>query len=404
MKSSGPKIFILMVLLIGTAAGLGWIIFSRFQDRAGSSKSAKALRPVPVEAAQIQRGPIALQRTFSGELEALAEFVVSPKVSGRVERVIVNIADTVKRGQVVAELDDDEYVQAVAQAQADLLVARANLSEAKSALETANRELKRTESLLKRGIASDSEFDAANQTQLAKQAQLKVAEAQVTKAESSLETANIRLGYTKVIAGWTGGDEHRVVAERYVDEGQNVAANAPLLLIVELHPIVGVVFVAERDYARLKPGQIVSLTTDAYPGEQFAGRIDRIAPVFRKSIRQARIEMTIDNPQHRLKPGMFIRSTVALAQVPEAIIVPEQALTLRDDRNGVFIVSEDGRSVAWREVKVGIREGNRVQVEGEGLSGRVVTLGQQLVNDGSPITIPAEQNKTAADREKVDSQ
>ena len=379
-----------MVLLIGAAAGLGLVIFNQFLDRAGSSKSGKASRAVPVEVAQIQRGPIASQRTFSGELEALAEFVVAPKVSGRVERVIVDIADTVKRGQVMAELDNDEYVQAVAQAEADLLVARANLSEAKSTLEIAKREFKRSESLLERGIVSGSDFDAASQNQLAKQAQLEVAAAQVTKAESSLKTANIRLGYTKVTAGWTGGDENRIVAERYVDEGQTVAANEPLLSIVELHPIVGVVFVNERDYAYLKPGQLVSLTTDAYPGEQFTGRIDRIAPVFRKSTRQARIEMTIDNPQHRLKPGLFIRATVVLARVPEATIVPEQALTIRDDRSGVFIVSEDGRSVAWHEIKVGIREGNRVQVEGEGLSGLVVTLGQQLVNDGTPITVPAE--------------
>jgi RND family efflux transporter MFP subunit len=403
MKSGRSKTFILTVLLIGAAAGLGWVIFSQFSDRAGSSKSGKASRAVPVEVAQIQRGPIALQRTFSGELEALAEFVVAPKVSGRVERVIVDIADTVKRGQVVAELDNDEYVQAVAQAEADLLVARANQSEAKSALEIAKREFKRTESLLERGIASDSEFDAARQDQLAKQAQLEVAAAQVMKAESSLKTANIRLGYTKVTAGWSGGDENRVVAERYVDEGQTVAANEPLLSIVQLHPIVGVVFVNERDYAHLKPGQLVSLTTDAYPGEQFPGRIDRIAPVFRKSTRQARIEMTIDNPQHRLKPGLFIRATVVLARVPEATIVPEQALTIRDDRSGVFIVSEDGRSVAWHEVKVGIREGNRVQVEGEGLSGLVVTLGQQLVNDGTPITVPAELNKTTAGHKKVNT-
>jgi RND family efflux transporter MFP subunit len=403
MKSGGPKIFILTVLLIGAAAGLGWVIFGQFQDRASSSKSGKASRPVPVEVAQIQRGSIELQRTFSGELEALAEFVVAPKVSGRVERVLVNIADTVKRGQVVAELDNDEYVQAVAQAQADLVVARANLSGAKSALEIANREFKRSESLLKRGIASDSEFDAARQDQLAKQAQLKVAAAQVTKAESSLEIANIRLGYTKVTAGWTGGEEHRVVAERYVDEGQTVAANAPLLLIVELHPIVGVVFVTERDYARLKPGQLVLLTTDAYPGEQYTGRIDRIAPVFRKSTRQARIEMTIDNPQHRLKPGMFIRTTIVLTQVSDATIIPEQALTIRDGKSGVFIVSEDGQSVVWREVKVGIREGNRVQVEGEGLSGRVVTLGQQLVKDGSAITIPDLQGETGAGRKKVNT-
>ena len=404
MKSSGLKIFILTVLLIGAAAGLGWVIFVQFQERAGSSKSRKALRPVPVEVAQIQRGPIALHRTFSGELEALAEFVVGPKVSGRVKRVTVNIADTVKRGQVVAELDNDEYVQAVAQAQADLEVAGANRSEAKSGLEIANREFKRTESLLKRGIASDSEFDAAGQDRLAKQAQLKVAAAQVTKAESSLETANIRLGYTQVTAGWTGGAEHRVVAERYVNEGQTVAANAPLLLIVDLNPIVGVIFVTERDYAHLKPGQLVSLATDAYPGEQYPGRIARIAPIFRKSTRQARIEMTIDNPQHRLKPGMFISATVVLSRVPEATIVPEQALTIRDDRNGVFIVSEDGRSIAWHEVKVGIRQGDRVQVEGEGLSGQVVTLGQQLVKNGSGITIPDVQSQTADGRKQRNTQ
>jgi RND family efflux transporter MFP subunit len=404
MKPHRPKIFILTVLLIVVATGLGWIILGQFQNRSGTGKSTKASRPVPVEVAKIQRGPIALRRTFSGELEALAEFVVAPKVSGRVERVLVNIPDTVKRGQIVAELDNDEYVQAVAQAQADLEVARAKLSEAKSALEIANREFKRTEALLARGVASDSEFDAARQDQLAKQAQLKVSAAEVTKAESSLETANIRLGYTKVTAGWTGGSEQRLVAERYVDEGQTVAANAPLLLIVELHPIVGVVFVTERDYAYLKPGQLVSLTTDTYPGEQYEGRIDRIAPVFRKSTRQARIEMTIDNPQHRLKPGMFIRATVVLARVPETTIVPEQALTIRDDRSGVFIVGEDGRSVIWREVKVGIRAGDRVQVEGNGLSGRVVTLGQQLIDDGSAINIPAEQNKTTVGHEKVQSQ
>ena len=118
MKTGGPKKFILMVFVIGAMAGLGWLIYGQYQERVGSSKSGSASRAVPVEVAQIQRGPIALQRTFSGELEALAEFVVAPKVSGRVERVIVNIADTVRRGQVVAELDNDEYVQAVAQAKA----------------------------------------------------------------------------------------------------------------------------------------------------------------------------------------------------------------------------------------------------------------------------------------------
>ena len=98
MKSGSPKIFILTVLLLGAAAGLIWVILAQFHERDNSRQGGKALQAVPVEVAQIQRGPIALRRTFSGELEALAEFVVAPKVSGRVERVLVNIADTVERG------------------------------------------------------------------------------------------------------------------------------------------------------------------------------------------------------------------------------------------------------------------------------------------------------------------
>jgi RND family efflux transporter MFP subunit len=400
MTLKGRNKGLLAILVIGVAAIIGWAIFGRIQDRIGLGKGDTSLKPVPVEVAQIAHGPMALRRTFSGELEALAEFVVAPKVNGRVERVIVDIADTVDRGQVVVELDNDEYVQAVAQAQADLVVARATQSEAKSALEIASREFKRTESLLQRGIASDSDYDAARQDLLVKQAQLKVADARVSKAESSLKTAQIRLGYTQVTADWTNGDPQRVVAERYVDEGQTVAANAPLLLIVQLNPIVGVVFVTERDYRYLQSGQPVTLTTDAIPGERYSGHIDRIAPVFRKSTRQARVEMTIDNPRHRLKPGMFIRATVELASVANATIVPEQALTIRDDRTGVFIVSEDTKTVVWREVTVGIRDGKRVQLGGDGLSGRVVILGQQLVNDGSPIVIASERgNGSAAGRE-----
>jgi len=403
MKSIHPKYLVVAVGVIIAALG-GFRFFSgQHPGQSGADKGERASKPVPVEVARIQRGPIAQRRTFSGELEALAAFVVAPKVGGRIKRVFANISDTVNRGQVVAELDNGEYVQAVAQAQADLEVAQANLAEAKSALEISDREYKRSESLFKRGISSDSEFDAARQAKMAKQARLKVAAAQVTKAGSSLETARIRLGYTKVTADWADGGEQRVVAERYVDEGQTVAANAPLLSIVELHPIVGVVFVAERDYAHLKPGQSVSLSTDAYPGRQYTGRIDRIAPIFRKSTRQARIEMIIDNPEQRLKPGMFIRVAVVLKRLPDATIVPEQALTVRNEKNGVFIVSADGSKVAWHEVTIGIRAGERVQVKGDGLTGRVVTLGQQLVKDGSRIMIPEEQNRPAADRARTDA-
>jgi RND family efflux transporter MFP subunit len=365
MKSGGLKIFVLVVLL-GAAAGAGGLIFRQIQNHEERVKPRDATRSSPVETALIETGPIVLKRTFSGTLEPLADFVVSPKVSGRIEKLLVDISDSVTQGQVVGQLDNAEYVQAVTQAQADLVVAKANLVKAKSALEIADREFARTQKLRKRGIASDSEFDALKADQLGKKAQLQVAQAELTKAASSLETAKIRLGYTRITASWTGGDGDRLVAERYYDEGQTVAANQPLLLIVELDPILGVVYVTEKDYAHLRPGQTVSLTTDAYGDSAFFGRIARIAPIFQKTTRQARVEMIIENPGHRLKPGMFMRAAVVLKKVLETTIVPEQALTTRDNKPGLFVVSKDGKSVIWRWVKLGIREGAGYRWKGKG--------------------------------------
>ena len=87
---------------------------------------------------------------------------------------------------------------------------------------------------------------------------------------------------------------------------------------------------------------------------------------------------------------MFIRATVVLAEVANAISVPEQALALRDGVSGVFVVNADGKSVAWRKVETGVREKGRVQVSGEGVSGRVVILGQHLLKDRSAITITSD--------------
>ncbi len=386
MKSMGVKLAVAAV--VGAAVLVGWMIVDRLQAPGAPGANSGGPVPAPVEVAEIRREPIALRRTFSGALEAPARFVVAPKVSGRIVSVYADLADAVQRGQVVAALDDDEYVQAAAQARADLAVARATRTEAKSALEIAERELARTQTLRKRGVMSDAQMDTARANQLAKQAQLEVARARVTRAEASLAAANIRLGYTRVTADWAGEDRARIVAERFVDEGDTVSANTPLMSIVDLDPITGVIFVTETDYARLQPGQSVSLTTDAYPGERFAARIDRIAPIFREATRQAKVELTAENPKHRLKPGMFIRATVVLDRVADAVVVPAQALTVRNDQAGVFVVSADGRSVSWRPVTMGIREGGRVQVDGEGLDGRVVTLGQQLLDDGALVAIP----------------
>lgn len=379
---------ILGILMLGLAAWLGWAVWQRLAPGGGGGARSAQAGPAPVEVAQVEHGPLESRRMFSGTLEARSKFAVASKVGGRIERLHVDLADTVRKGQVVALLDDDEFEQEAAQAQADLAVAEAHVAEAKSALTIAEREFERVQTLQGQKVASEAQLDSVRAERLAAEAAVKVADARARRAEAEVQTARIRLGYTKVTVDWSGEDTERVVAERFVDEGDTVSANTSLLSVVRLDPITGVVHATEKDYGRLQPGQKTTLKTDAYPARAFAGNISRISPVFRHQSRQARVELEVENSDRMLKPGMFVRAEVVLDRVEGATIVPADSLVTREGQSGVFLVDEAGKAVRWCAVETGIREGGRVQVTGEGIEGRVVTLGQQLLDDGSPITIP----------------
>lgn len=393
MKISFSRIAVFTVLGLVVAVGL-WSWRNAAADDAAGGPEREA-RPAPVAVARVERGSIELRRTISGTLEAHSEFVVAPKVSGQVRAVAVDIADTVSRGQIVAELDDAEFVQEVLRAKADLAVAEANLAEARSLREISQREIERFDTLRDRGFTSASQYETAESESLAREAQLKVAEAELRRAEASLEAARIRARYTRIAVDWPDGGESRLVADRFADPGDTVGTNEPILRIVELDTITAVIFVTERDYARLSPGQSARFETDAFPGEVFTGVVERIAPVFREATRQARVELAIDNADHRLKPGMFVRVRLTLDQADGVVIVPEPALTRRQNQTGVFVVVEDAElAVRWVPVTVGIQNAGRVEVSGEGVEGRVVVLGHQLIEDGSRIVIPANESRT----------
>lgn len=350
-----------------------------------ASSATPGVRVAAVEVAAVERGDIEVTRVLSGAIDSPIAFDVAPKVAGRVVELRVDVGDGVRRGQVVASLDDDEHRLAVAQAKADLRVAEANLAEARAAIEIGERSSERVRTLRERGVASDASLDSMEADMLAKRSAEAVAAARVERARATVAAAEVRLGYTQVTADWPDGDAERVVSERFVDAGTTLSANTPLMRMVKLDPVVAVVFVTERDYGRLSVGQTVNLTTDAFAGETFTGEISRIAPVFNAASRQARVEVKVANPSMRLKPGMFARLAVVLDRAEDVKVVPSAALTHRGGEAGLFVLSEDGGSVSWQPVRPGLEQAGRLQVEGEGVTGRVVTLGQQLLEDGSAV-------------------
>lgn len=283
-------------------------------------------------------------------------------------------------------------MQELQRAEAGLAVARASVVEATAADEIAKRGLRRAQSMHTREVVSDTILDAAIAKELASRAKLEVSKSNVTRARAAVETARIRLGYAQVTADWSGGEDTRYVGVRYVDDGSVVAANTPLLSVVELDPIVAVVTVPERDYASLAAGQRASLRSDAHRGRSFEGKILRIAPVFDAATRQARVELRFDNREALLKPGMFVRATLELARIGDAITIPFDAVTKRNGVAGVFVVADSGTHVSWRPVELGVRDGALVQalrgLEGSAEGSRVVTLGQALCDEGTKVVLP----------------
>lgn len=376
----------------------------------GTSSSKKAAAPVEVAALEI--APITMRRTFSGTLEAATRVQIAARVGGRISRIAVDLGDEIERGQLIAEIDAAELDAAVLQAAADLAVAKATVTEAKTSADFSARTLERLLLLDKEGIASASEIDAARAQSTARQASVAVAEARVQRAEAALGVAQTQVSETRVLASWSGEDLSpapgtpelaetvrppgvRAVAERYVDEGELVSPGTPLALIVGLQPIVAAVFVPERDYGKVQLGAIASLVTDAYPDKAFDAVVSAVAPVFSRTTRQVRVELTVDNQELRLKPGMFVRTTLELDQNDQAAVIPYAAITRRDGMDGVFVLTgPDGLTVRWLPIRQGIREGDRVEIEGAPghktptPGARIVTLGQELCDDGSHVVVP----------------
>jgi len=365
----------------------GYLANFQMQNSSTAIPKKKEKRVVPVEAVAVERGPLSFYRTFSGTIDPQAQFAVAPKVSGRIQRLLVDVSDPVVRGQVVVEMENAEFEQEVIEAEARLAVAKANRDEAVSRFVIAKRQLDRAKKLSTRGIASDSAYDSAQDQFLTGQSAVKVAEANLSREQALLRAARIRLEYTQVKADWKQGDNERIVAERFVEEGNTVAANTPILSIVEIDPVIAVIQVTEKDYPLIRLGQQAKVKAEGFPGKSFIGTVSRISPVFSEESRQARMELRVDNRDHLLKPGMFTRCTLELEHAENTVSVPETAIITRNNKSGVFKVTDDSLAVDWVEVRKGFTSGNQIQLLEPELDGRVVTMGQQFLEDGSNIRI-----------------
>ncbi|ABM62641.1 efflux RND transporter periplasmic adaptor subunit [Halorhodospira halophila] len=376
---------------------LGAVALFRADLGTGPTGEGRETAAVAVEVDAVERRDLADVRRFDGNLEAAVRYELAPKVTGELRSLEVRIGDTLEPGDLIARLDDQEVAQEVAEAEAGLEVARAQLAESQAALESAERDLNRTRELRERQIASAAELEAAEAQVAAERSRVQLARAQIAQQQATLSAAQIRRSFTEIRADWDEGE--RVVGERFKDPGATVSAGEAMLTLLDISELRAEAFVTEREYARLMPGQSARLRVEGYPDTEFEAEVARLAPLFSATLRQARVEFTVPNPEGQLRPGMFARLAVEVGRAEDVRTVPREAVVQRGGQPSVFLLEEgeDAPRVRLMPVETGLRAEGRIEVrprdeeDGEALTGHVVTLGQHLLADGSRVEVVGEQ-------------
>ncbi len=381
------RAFIIVLSLI-TALFLTWKIYNKLKQGSASGPGGGSVA-VAVEIAPVKKGSLRDIASHTGTLQAKTRVVVAPKIAARLNKLLVDIGDPVRSGQLLAILEDEEYRQQVLQAEADLNVTSANLKEARSSLIIAEKNLERAQTLHRTGIQSDSQLDQVGSEYQSQLARVNVAEAQLANREAALANARVRLSYTRISAEWDRGNPLRYIGERFADEGALLSTNTPILSIVELHSTTAVINVTDQEYFRLKVGQAAIVSSTVYPGKEFPGRILRIAPLLQETSRQARVEIEVENQELLLKPGMFITVLVEFMQRDDITIVPFNALAKRNGEQGVFVVNIEAQNARFQPVETGIIEKGQVEIiRPTDISGYVVVMGHYLLETEGRVILP----------------
>jgi HlyD family secretion protein len=348
----------------------------------------------PSKLAKATRGDIAKSVVATGKIQPITKVELKSKASGIVEKLYVDINQNVHKGQVLAQLDQQEILAQVAAQKAQLAAAEANVVTYKANIDqdkvtAAAPDLPMYKSTYDRnlamsndGIVSRQTLDDAQRNYVAAenkrdssvaqisvdQAKLKQAQAQVQQAQASLDQLNEQLSYTTLVAPIDG-----VVLSRDVEIGDAVSSILVLGSTATLVMTIGdttQVYVQgkvdEADIANVYLGQPARIRVESFPNKTFNGKVTKIAPlgVEKDNVTTFEVRVSIDNPTGELKANMTANAEVLITEHKNALTVPEQALVYDNQKNASVFVPDPKQKDGQRKVpvKVGISNGSKTEI------------------------------------------
>ena len=377
----------LLLLLFSIAACKSGYPASARQNRPGNSDA-----PRQVKTAAVTEIPFGESVTANGTLAAYDQTTASVKVPGRLRAISVDLGSVVRRGQVIAQVEQQDYRLRVQQAEAALAQARARLGlspdgqddrvdpeqtgtvrQARAVLEEARLSRERASRLVEQGVVARSDFDSADATYKVAYSRYQDAIEEIRNRQgllaqrrSELSLARQQLADTSVVAPLDG-----IVQEKRASVGEYLAAGAPVVNIVKMDPLRLRAEVPERDAHNVHSGQNVKVTVDG-DNNIYVGQITRLSPVIAQQSRILVVEADVRN-NGKLRPGAFARAEIVTNDAKMAVTVPSNAIVTFAGIEKVLVVQNGKalekpittgrRSGDWTEIVAGVNVGEKVVVE-----------------------------------------
>ncbi len=302
-----------------------------------------------VSTVALVRGDVVDTVGATGALEAVTTVQVGSQVSGIIEALYADFNSIVRAEDVIARLEPSLFESQVEQSRANLARSEADVQRLRVSLEDAQTQLRRSEELAARDLISASELEASQVAVRSAEAQLLSSEAGVIQSRASLNQSEVNLGHTVITAPIDG-----IVIARQVDVGQTVAASmsAPELFIIaaDLTKMQVIANIDESDVGRIRPGQPVTFTVDAYGAEEFEGTVSqiRLEPVVLQNVVTYATVIDVPNNDLRLKPGMTATVTLEIARRENVLRVPNSALRFRPNPEMFAVLNQPVPEVLQR--------------------------------------------------------
>ena len=372
---------------------------SELAQARGRDATAKSVKTEPVREEMVHRAVEVV-----GTLAAEDEVMLSSEADATVSRILADLGDRVKAGQVLIELDREKRQYSLDQQRAALARALAkfgatetgrlpaieqtpDVQRAAAELAQAKQAFERAEELHRRQLVPKQQLDDADATLKAKQAGYDLAlqnaknlRADIDASDAGMKLADRQLRDTYIRAPFDG-----YVQKRVVSLGELVKAQSPVMSVVRVDPLKVIAEIPERMGPWIKVGQPVSLQVDAYPEKTLTGSVSRISPAVNIQTRAFGFEARVPNSEALLKPGTFARVRLETSKIEPVLTVPYSAMQYRYGVNRAFVV--EGDHLTAYELKTGERLGDRIEVVSGVKAGDAIAVSDiDTLTDGLKVT------------------